>query len=113
MPMFVLTSPLPPGKTEQWRSVATQFAGPLREEFSATRRAAGVREALFLHSTPQGDIVIAVFDGDDPQDGIQRLLAADDDFSLWVAQQIEEIYGDMLAKAVQAPPELVVDSHAQ
>src|SRR4029079_3759460 len=52
MPMMAVAFPILPGKTAEWRAWMDEINGPRRDEFDASRKAAGVHERTFLQQTP-------------------------------------------------------------
>lgn len=111
MPMMAVVFPIVPGKSEQWRSFISDLNGSRRDEFVASRRAAGVHERTYLQSTPMGDLVIVTLEGDDPMASFGQMLAADDDFSRWFGAQATEAHGFDPSQLPAGPPsELVADS---
>ena len=52
MAMMAVAFPIAPGKSEQWRAWMNELNSGRRDEFVASRRAAGVRERTFLQATP-------------------------------------------------------------
>ena len=111
MPMMAVAFPILPGKTAEWRAFMEEVNGPRRDEFVASRRAAGVHERTFLQSTPMGDLVIVTLEGDDPGRAFGQMLGADDDFTRWFTERAGAIHGvDLTARPVGSPPELVVDT---
>jgi hypothetical protein len=111
MPLMAVVFPILPGKTAAWRSWMEELNGSRREEFTASRRDAGVHERTFLQSTPMGDLVIVTAEGDDPGRAFARIMGGTDAFSTWFAQRAKEIHGlDVAAPQSGPPSELVVDT---
>ena len=113
MALLAYAVPILPGKTDQWRQFIAELNGPRRREFEESRQRAGVRERTFFQHTPQGDLVIATLEGEDPAGTMGRLLAGDDEFTRWFLQQVADIHGFDPTQPPPAPPELVVDSQAR
>ncbi len=112
MPMLAVAFPILPGKTAEWRSWMEELNGSWREEFSESRRRAGVRERTFLQSTPMGDLVIVTLEGDDPERSFGQMMSAGDAFTTWFAERAKAIHGiDLTAPMTGShPSELVVDT---
>ena len=111
MALFAVAFPVAPGKSEMWQAFMDELNGPRREEFVASRRAVGVRERVFLQSTPMGDLAIVTFEGDDPAASFAQIMNADDDFTKWFSSQSREAHGfDPSSQPMPAPPTLVLDS---
>lgn len=83
MAIYAVAFPVAPGKSEKWHTWMDELNGPRREEFVASRRAAGARERAFLQSTPMGDIAIIVLEGNDPEGAFFQMMGVDDDFTRW------------------------------
>ena len=113
MALLVTAAPILPGKTDQWRQFIAELNGPRRREFEESRQRAGVHERTFLQQTPQGDLVIATFEGEDPAGALGRMATSDDEFTRWFLQQVADIHGVDPEQAMPALPELVVDSQAR
>jgi hypothetical protein len=103
--------PILPGKTPEWRAWMDELNGARREDFVASRRAAGVHERAFLQSTPMGDLVIVTLEGDDPGQAFGKMMSADDDFTRWFIGRAEEVHGvDLSVRPTGAPSKLIVDT---
>jgi hypothetical protein len=111
MAMLALAIPIVPGKTDQWRRFIDQINGPRRAEYIDSRRHLGVRERVFLQSSPHGDLVLITVEGDDPETAFRFFGAQDDPFINWFREQVLELHGIDLAAPPPGPfPQLVVDS---
>lgn len=114
MPLMAVAFPILPGKTAAWRAWMDELNGARREEFVASRRAAGVHERTFLQSTPMGDLVIVTLEGDEPGRAFGRMMGADDEFTRWFMARAQEIHGvDLSVRPTGSPSELVVDTGAE
>jgi hypothetical protein len=103
--------PILPGKTDEWRTWMQELNGVRRDDFVASRRAAGVHERTFLQSTPMGDLVIVTLEGDDPGHAFGKMMSADDAFTTWFIERAQAIHGvDLALRPTAAPSELVVDT---
>lgn len=111
MSLMALAFPIQPGKVEAWREWADELNGPRRREYAASRDRVGIHERTFLQSTPQGDIVVVTFEGEDAADALRKLADANDPFTVWFRDKVKEIHGVDLAKVTKQPaPMLVIDS---
>ena len=110
--MALLAFPLPilPGKTQEWRDFIEEVNGPRYEEFTASRRAAGVHERTFLQQTPMGDLVIVTVEGDDPARSFAQLMTGTDEFSTWFGEHAMAVHAHFTAPPVGPPSDLVADS---
>ena len=112
MPLMAVAFPIAPGKTAEWHAWMAELNGSRREDFVASRRAAGVHERTFLQSTPMGDLVIVTLEGDDPGHAFGQMMSTDDDFTRWFTGRAQEVHGiDLSVPPTSAPSELVVDSN--
>jgi hypothetical protein len=111
MALFAMAAPILPGKTEQWRRFKEELKGPRYSEYVESRRRMGVRERAFLQSTPQGDIAIITWEGEDAEKALRHFAESDDPFTRWFLQQVKEIHGLDLSQPVPGGvPEMVVDT---
>jgi hypothetical protein len=111
MPLMAVAFPILPGKTDEWRTWMEELNGARRDDFVASRRAAGVHERAFLQSTPMGDLVIVTLEGGDPGRAFGKMMSADDEFTRWFTARAQEIHGvDLSERPKSAPSELIVDS---
>lgn len=104
MALFAAVFPVSPGQSENWHSWMQELNGARRDDFVASRRAAGVRERTFLQSTPMGDLVIVILEGDDPEAAFGQMMSADDDFTRWFKARAAEAHGVDLSQPL--PPHL-------
>jgi len=93
MAMLAMAAPILPGKLDRWQELKAQLMGPRRDEYEASRRRMGVQEQSFLQRTPNGDLVILVFEGSDPAGAMAKMAGSKDPFDEWMAQQALEIHG--------------------
>ncbi len=111
MALMAFVAPIQSGKTGQLRQFVQELNGPRRREYEEARRQYGVRERIFLQSTPQGDMVVVTLEGDDPVDSFRRWAGSNDPFVQWFSQQVQEIHGFNLGQIVSQPmPQFVLDS---
>ena len=111
MPLMAVAFPILPGKTPEWRTWMAELNGSRREDFIASRRAAGVHERTFFQSTPMGDHVIVTLEGDEPGDAFGKMMGANDEFTRWFTARAQAVHGvDLSVPPTSAPSELVVDS---
>jgi hypothetical protein len=110
MSLIAFAAPILPGKREQWDTFIAEIQGPRREDFNASRQRAGVHERTFLQETPAGDFVLITLEGDDPIAAFGAIANADDDFTRWFVQQVQDIHGFDLRLPPENPPRLLIDS---
>lgn len=105
MSSAAIAFPILPGKLDQ----AKQFAAAVKsrsEEFS--RSVAGqelTREDWYLQSTPQGDMIIVVMEGEDPLRTMHSWAESRDPFDIWFKNQAGEISGIDFNQPVPGLPE--------
>jgi hypothetical protein len=112
MALVAYAAPILPSKIDQWRQFIAELNGPRRREFEASRQRAGVHERTFLQHSPQGVVVIATFEGEDPAGALGHMATSDDEFTRWFLQQVADIHGVDPTQLLPALPELVIDSQA-
>ena len=93
MALMAMAAPILPGKLDQWQELKAQLMGPRRDAYEASRKRMGVQEQSFLQRTPNGDLVILVFEGADPAGAMAKMAGSKDPFDEWMAQQAQEIHG--------------------
>jgi len=77
--------------------------GPRRDAYEAARRRVGVQEQTFLQRTPNGDLVLLVFEGPDVAGAMAKLASSKDQFDEWMVQQSLEIHGFDLRQIGEMP----------
>ena len=110
MALFTMCMPILPGKKQKWLEMMDNLlahGSDSRNEFTASRDAAGVHERTFLQESPNGDFVILTFEGDEPEKGFAKIMSnMPPDF----ADFAKEVHG-LDVKAPPPPlPKLVYDS---
>ena len=80
MSLMAVEFPILPGKTADWRAFIADLNGPRHQEFSDSRRRAGVHERTFLQPGPNGDLVIVTLEGEDPRRAFGQMMSARDPF---------------------------------
>lgn len=91
-----------------WHAWMDDLRGARRDEFVASRRAAGVREQTFLQPTPSGELVIVTLEGDDPLGSFAQMMSADDEFTRWFTAQANEAHGVDLSEPMPAVPSTLI-----
>ena len=82
---------------------------PVCDEQDAIREAAGVHERTLLQETPEGDVVILTFEGDDPAAGWAHIMQS---MPAEFASVVAEIHGIDVDAPPPPLPQLVYDSKA-
>ena len=110
MALLSMCLPILPGKKEKWREMMNTInEAPAKAEMDKSREDAGVHERTFLQETPDGDFVILTFEGENPAEGLGKIMAsAPEEFAAFAL----DVHGlDM--KAPPPPlPQLVYDSRS-
>ena len=106
-------APLIPGKTEKDRAAMIScWHGERRDDYQASRHQLGItREAVFLQSTPNGDVAIVYWEADDVEAAFKGIATSDDPFDQWFRAHIREVHG-LNAEQGFPPPEQVMDFRA-
>jgi hypothetical protein len=111
MELTAFVAPIQPGKIGQWRQWVQEMNGPRRREYEESRQRHGFRERVYLQSTPQGDMVIVVLEGDHPMESFHQFANSNDPFAQWFKQNVRDIHGiDLVQITSQPMPQLVIDS---
>jgi hypothetical protein len=110
MGLIAFVAPILPGKRDQWDAFMAEITGPRAGEFNAARQRRGLHERNFLQETPMGDVVVVTLEGDNPMEALGAVVNADDAFTRWFIQQVQEIHGFDLRQPPENPPRLVIDS---
>jgi hypothetical protein len=113
MPTIAFAAPLLPGKTDADReALASCASGDRRAEHEASRRRAGItREAVWIQSTPDGDVAVVVIDAPDIERAMGALATSDEPFDVWFREHVRDVHGIDLA-GDSPPPEQVLDYRA-
>ena len=110
MPAIGFIAPLLPGKTETDRSAMIDcWRGDRRKAYEASRIRLGIsREAVFIQSTPGGDIAVVYWEADDVAAALQGMATSDDPFDRWFRDHVRDVHGINVEDGFP-PPEQVMD----
>jgi hypothetical protein len=113
MPTIAFAAPLLPGKTDADReALASCASGDRRADHEASRKRAGItREAVWIQSTPGGDVAVVVIESDDIQAAMGALATSEEPFDVWFRDHIRDVHGMDLAEE-SPPPEQILDFRA-
>jgi hypothetical protein len=102
--------PLLPGKTETDRAAMIScWRGERREAYEASRRRLGItREAVFIQSTPNGDVVVVYWEADEIGAALKGMATSDDGFDRWFRDHVRDVHGVNVEDDFP-PPEQVMD----
>jgi hypothetical protein len=110
MPAIAFAAPLLPGKTDADReALASCGSGDRRADHEASRKRAGItREAVWIQSTPGGDVAVVLIEAPDIQAAMGALATSDEPFDRWFREHVLEVHGMDMAEE-SPPPEQVLD----
>jgi hypothetical protein len=99
-----------PGKTDADRAaMASCRDGARKEAYEDARRRAGItREAVWIQSTPAGDVAVVYMEADDLAAAFTTLGTSDEPFDRWFRDHIRDVHGVALEEGFP-PPEQVLD----
>jgi hypothetical protein len=111
MPHMNIAMPVLPGQEDAARALAREVAGPRRGEFGAFQAQSETRrETWTLQQTPAGTFILVWFDSDDLEKGFADLATGQDDFTVWLRGQIQDVTGvDMSGPDDSPMPEPLLD----
>lgn len=110
MKPIAMAFPVLPGKTEK----AKQFMKSLRTEhardFAALeKKLKTTKEAVFLQTSPQGDMIIDYYECANPEKSAEALAKSTDKFAMWMKSEISDFTGvDIGAMAKEPMPTLLL-----
>ena len=106
-------APLIPGKTETDRAAMIScWRGQRRDQHQTSRRQLGLsREAIYIQSTPNGDVAIVYWEADDVEAVFKGIATSQQPFDQWFRDHIREVHG-LNAEEGFPPPEQVLDFRA-
>ena len=86
--------PIPPGNTEAIRAAFADMEGSREQQCIANRHVMGItREFVSLQQTPQGDLIVAYLEGDDPGKATERMAASGSEYARWIADTVFPLLG--------------------
>jgi len=110
MKPIAMAFPVLPGKTEKakqfFKSMKTEHA---KEFAELEKKLKTTREAVFLQTSPKGDMIIDYYECADPEKAAEALAKLKDRFAMWVKTETLDITGiDDEALAKEPMPEQVL-----
>ena len=110
MQAIAFAAPILPGKTQADREAMESCAhGDRQADHEASRQRAGiVREAVWIQSTPGGDVAVVLIEASDIQAAMGSLATSEDPFDRWFRDNIKGAHGMDLAEGFP-PPEQMLD----
>jgi hypothetical protein len=110
MQTIAFAAPILPGKTQADRdAIASCAHGDRQAGFRESRNRAGIeREAVWIQSTPEGDVAVVLIEAPDIQAAMGALAGSRDPFDSWFRESVKDVHGMDLAAGFP-PPEQVLD----
>ena len=103
MPVLAMAVPVPPGQTtalEQHIAEAVQHP-----DFERTLKGFGIlHESWHIQEMPEGDMLILVFQSDNPQDMLEAFGQSQDPLPIWQKQFLRDKLGLDLSQPPPGPP---------
>jgi hypothetical protein len=107
MPTLSYAVPIPPGKTEALQQHIAEAAK--RDDLDETFRGFGIsRETWHLQETPQGDLLVLVFEAEDPLGMLEQFAKSEKELPTWQRQCLKEILGIDLSDPPPGPPSKLI-----
>jgi hypothetical protein len=105
--------PLLPGTTDAERDeMLACWRGDRSAAHRASRARHGItREATWIETTPAGDLVVVLLEGDDLAASLYGIATSDDPFDAWFRAHVQLVHGVDLAAGMHLP-EQVLDYRA-
>jgi len=87
--------PVLPGRTELDRiELGSCWVGARREAFQDARRRAGItREAVWIQTTPAGDLAVIYIEADDLTAALALVATSAEPFDRWFRNHLREVHG--------------------
>ena len=103
MPCLAMAMPIPPGKTAALEEhIAEAIKHP---DFEKTLKGFGItHESWHVQETPQGELLILVFQADDPLSMLAEFSQSQEELQGWQKQFLSETLGVDLSQPPPGPP---------
>ena len=102
MPAKMYVIPIPSGNTEALREAFAEMEGSREQQCVDNRHVMGItREFVSLQETPQGDLLVAYLEGDDPDKAVERMTASGSEYARWIADAVFPLLGTEHLSAAQ------------
>ena len=109
MPVLAMAVPVPPGKTKALEQHIAEAVE--QEDFEETLKGFGItHESWHIQETPQGDLLILVFDADDPYSMLREFSLSEQDLPVMQKNFLRETLGVDLSQPPPGPPSRVIFS---
>jgi hypothetical protein len=91
--VYCFTQRIQAGKRDQAKSIFEEVSGPRRQEYEASRRRLGIRrEKVWFQSSPNGDMAVVYWEGEDPRAALREFASSEDPFDEWLKERGREVY---------------------
>ena len=102
MPAKIYVIPIPAGNTEAVKAAFAEMEGSREQQCIDNRHVMGItREFVSLQERPDGDLLIAYLEGDDPDRATERMSASDSEYARWIAETVFPLLGTDHLSAAQ------------
>ena len=110
MDIVNMAMPILPGKEGAARDFAAAVSGDKAGDFAKWQAdSATTRETWHFQETPDGVMMLVWFEVEDAEKAFGHMATADDDFTVWMRERIEDITGQNMQEVEGPPPENVVN----
>jgi len=102
-------APLLPGTSTHDRDeMLSCWQGERREEHTSSRRRHGIsREAVWIQSTPAGDVGVVLFESPDLAQSLLGLATSQEPFDVWFREHLMTVHGMDVAAGVALPEQVL------
>jgi hypothetical protein len=91
--VYCFTQLIQPGKREEAKRIFEEVGGPRRDEYEASRRRLGIRkEKVWFQSSPNGEMAVVYWEGEDPRAALREFASSEDPFDEWLIERGREVY---------------------
>jgi hypothetical protein len=106
MKPVAMAFPVLPGKTEKARQFMKSLKTKHARDFAALeKRLKTTKEAVFLQTSPHGDMIIDYYECANPEKSAEAMAKLKDRFAMWMKSEISDITGiDINAIAKEPMP---------
>ena len=115
MPTYAFAAPIVRGKTETLKKYAQEAMGPRLNEYLDFDRQIGLNlEQIWLQRMPDGDMVVASWETNDPAKVMEYCMTSEHPFGKWFREKILfECLGLNASDPMPPLNEKIVDIHGQ
>jgi hypothetical protein len=94
MDQTLFALPILSGKTDAARAFLRDLEGVRKGDYAASERRLGLtKEVWAIQQTPQGDLFVVYFAGENIGQAFRRFAASREDFDRWFKDQVRETTG--------------------